>query len=163
VHDLEGLVGGEIGISEDREGIVYIALVFADSSLVSQRMLGRMGHKLRTYTPSIVVAVLVIGLATPAFADIPPSRKHERETRTLEPHHAPPMDAPAAPEPASEVTPEAEPVPTPEVPPSPEPEAKAESKQAGSCSIDDGPEHGVLGLGTLVLFVAGASLRRRRA
>src|SRR5262245_7155093 len=109
-----------------------------------------MQGKANTTVPALAVAALLLGLADPAFADVPPRREHEK--RTVEPAHAPPIAPPveATPQPETEPPPQEAPEPTvqptPEAAPPPpaKPEAKAEAKAAdsksGNCSIDVGSD-----------------------
>jgi hypothetical protein len=117
----------------------------------------------KTTALSLTAAALVLGLAAPAFADVPPVR--ERTTRTVEPHHAPPMTPPPVETPPPEVA-----APQPETAPPSQPtpeEAKAEAKTAtdgksGSCSIDADSDQTIAGFAALIMLIAGAALLGRR-
>jgi MYXO-CTERM domain-containing protein len=134
----------------------------------------------KTTAPSLTVAALLLGLAAPAFADVPPGPR-ERNRRTVEAQHAPPMTPPLEEAPPPEVeAPQPETAPPPEqapetavqpapdaAPPQTQPAAKEEAKAAtdsksGSCSIDAGSEQAITGIAALVMLIAGAGLRRRR-
>jgi outer membrane biosynthesis protein TonB len=137
-------------------------------------------RKAKIMAPSLAVAVLLLGLATPAFADVPPGPR-ERTKRTIEPHEAPPMTPPLeqmpppeveAPqpetEPPSQQSPETAAQPTTAAaPPQAQPEAKGEAEAAtagksGSCSIDADSEQAIAGVAALVMLIAGAGLTRRK-
>jgi outer membrane biosynthesis protein TonB len=125
--------------------------------------------------PSLTLAALLFGLAAPAFADVPPGPP-ERNRRTVESQHAPPLEeAPPpeveAPPPEAEVpaqpTSENAAAPTPEVKTDPKTEAKNDAKAAtdsksGSCSIDPDSEQTLGGIAALVMLIAGAGLTRRK-
>jgi hypothetical protein len=115
----------------------------------------------KTRAPSFAIAALVLGLAAPAFADVPPVR--ERTTRTVEPHKAPPMIPP----PEETPPPEVEASQPETAPPRAQPEAKAEAKTAtdgksGSCSIDADSDQTIAGFAALLMLIAGAALLGRR-
>jgi hypothetical protein len=131
-------------------------------------------RRAKTTAPSLATAALLLGLAAPAFADVPPGPR-EHTKRTIEPQHAPPMAPPLEQTPPPEVVaPQPETAPpsqqAPEAaPPTPQaqPEAKAEAKAAtdgnsGSCSIDADSEQTISGIAALVMLIAGAALRGRR-
>ncbi|KIG15857.1 hypothetical protein DB30_05164 [Enhygromyxa salina] len=114
------------------------------------------------------LAALVLGLTTPALADVPP---RERRKTTVEPHRPPPMTPPAEPpsEPETKTEPapvEAQAAPAPvETKTDPKTDATASEKaetKSGSCSVGEGPEHGVLDLSLLALLLSGVALTRRR-
>jgi outer membrane biosynthesis protein TonB len=133
----------------------------------------------KTLAPSLTVAALLLGLAAPAFADVPPEPR-KRTSRTIEAQHAPPMTPPL------EQTPPAEPeVPQPEpappsqqapetvqpTPPQAQPEAKGEAKgeakaaaddKSGSCSIDADSEQTIVGIAALFMLLTSAAFLRRR-
>jgi hypothetical protein len=129
----------------------------------------------KTMVPSLAVAAFLLGLAAPAFADVPPGPR-EHTKRTIEPHKAPPMTPPLEETPPPEVEapqPETEP-PSQQAPdtaqPLPlqaQPEAKEEAKAAtdgksGSCSIDADSEQALTGIAALAMLLAGAALLGRR-
>lgn len=95
-----------------------------------------------TTAPSLAVAALLFGLASPAFADVPPRDPVEQ--------------------------PEVEP-PKPETPPPPQPDAKSDAKseakaatkdKSGNCSVDTRSDDALGGIAALVMLIAGAGLLR---
>lgn len=120
---------------------------------------------LQASLPSLALAVLVFGLASPAFADVPPGPR-ERTTRTVEPQKAPPMTPPREeqPQPEQPQAPASAEPPTPQTaPPQAADQAKtAKDEKSGSCSIAVGSEQDLGTLAALVVLVVGGSLLRRR-
>jgi hypothetical protein len=133
----------------------------------------------KTRAPSLAIAALLLGLAAPVFADVPPGPR-EHNKRTIEPHKAPPMTPPLEEmpppelevpqpetEPSSQTAPTTAAQPTPEAaPPQARSEANEDAKAAtdgksGSCSIDAGSEQTLAGIAGLIMLIAGAVLRRR--
>ncbi len=107
---------------------------------------------------SSTFAVLALGLATPAAADVAEPRPRENEVVKIEPPIAPPAEPEVKEAPPEEPKPEVKEA-SPEQP-KPDAEAKVEQK-AGNCSVDDGPERSLFGLALAVLLISGAALRRR--
>lgn len=123
----------------------------------------------KTLAPSLTLAAFLLGLAAPAFADVPPGPR-EHTKRTIEPQRAPPMTPPLEQAPPPETAPPPEAAPPPETPtPVAAPQAQGETKdeakaakdKSGSCSIDAGSEQALAGVAALVMLIAGAGLRRR--
>jgi hypothetical protein len=128
----------------------------------------------KTLAPSLTVAALLLGLAAPAFADVPPEPR-KRTSRTIEAQHAPPMTPPLEQTPPPEVeAPQPEPAPSQQAPdtaqptpPQAQPEAKGEAKAAaddksGSCSIDADSEQTIVGIAALFMLLTSAAFLRRR-